>query len=240
MANALHRKRVERLHPVAVLLQDKKVRVYSKNRDKTFCAALKYAFEQWANAKLKTQPPGTPWRQTCSQQQQQFALQEAAAYGSSGRVSWGANCFGSGPGLPPRGIAAAENGAAAGGADGIAAGVEHDGIAMVLQMGSQPEQQTLQVPSRKRSLTQDMQSASQQQRSSQQQQQLGSQGGSGGGRSSSGFGSQLEYDAAADAAAAVDGRPAKQSKSGSGGRGSSSSRGAAGLPGIAEDAAEGK
>ncbi|WIA34897.1 hypothetical protein OEZ86_013184 [Tetradesmus obliquus] len=223
--------------------QDKKVRVYSKNRDKTYCAALKYAFEQWANAKLKTQPPGTPWRQSRAQQQQQqqqFALPDAAAFGSSGRVSWGANCFGgSGPGLPPRGSAAAEIGSAAdasGGADGNAA-MEHDGVAMVLQLGSQGEQ-LLQVPSRKRSLTQDMQSASQQQQ--QQQQQHGSQAGSGGGRSSCGFGSQLECDAAAaDAAAAVDGRPAKQSKASSGGGRSSSSRGGAGLPGIEEDAAEG-
>jgi hypothetical protein len=208
-------------------LQDKKIRVYSKNRDKNYCAALKYAFEQWANAKLKTQPPGTPWRKPRNQQQPQaqFALPDAAGFGTSGRVSWGAaNCFGSGPGLPPRGSAAAENGAAA-----EAAGGEGDGVAQVLQLGSQGEQE-LQVPSRKRSLTQDMH------RSSQQQQQ-GSQGA---GRSSSGFGSQLECDLIVDAAAAVDGRPAKQSKSSSGGRGSSSRGGSgAGLPGIAEDYAEG-
>jgi hypothetical protein len=226
-----------------MLLQDKKVRVYSKNRDKTYCAALKYAFEQWANAKLKTQPPGTPWRQSRSQQQQQqhFNLQETAAAGggTSGRVSWGAACFGSGPDLPPRSGSAADLAAAAEAGVDANGGVEHDGVAMVLQLCSQGEQ-TLQVPSRKRSLTQDMQSASQ------QQQQRSSQAGSGGSRSGcGGFGSQVQCDADAevDATAAVDGRPAKQSKSssGSGGR-SSNSRGGAGvgLPGIAEDAAEGK
>jgi hypothetical protein len=223
-----------------VLLQDKKVRVYSKNRDKTYCAALKYAFEQWANAKLKTQPPGTPWRQSRSQQQQQqqFNLQEAAAgFGSSSRVSWGANCFGSGPGLPPRSGSGADLASAAADAAADAnGGAEHDGVALVLQLGSQGEQ-LLQVPSRKRSLTQDMQSASQ------QQQQRGSQAGSGGSRSGcgGGFGSQVDCDAEVDATVAVDGRPAKQSKSGSGGR-SSNSRGGAGvgLQGIAEDAAEGK
>lgn len=43
-------------------LQDKKIRVYSKDISSEVCKALKYAFEEWAKNKLQAQIPGTPWR----------------------------------------------------------------------------------------------------------------------------------------------------------------------------------
>lgn len=218
-------------------MQDKKIRVYSKNRDDLVIKALRYAFEKWCDANLNKQPPGTPWRHR--QQQQQQAHE---AYGS--RVSFGGV---SGFGLPPR-AASAENGS--GGTEvlrlfGDDAGMNGNGT---LGLASSQEQ-LLQVPSRKRSLTQDMQSASQgshhfQPCNQQQQQQSSSQRSHGNG-------------AAAPGEMGVDGeaaeRPSKLSRSsgngsGGGAAGSGSSNGSggsrrggrgSGLPGIAEEAGEG-
>src|SRR5689334_2843088 len=51
-------------HPTVLVLcvQDKKIRVYSKDITPEVCKALKYAFEEWAKNKLQAQIPGTPWR----------------------------------------------------------------------------------------------------------------------------------------------------------------------------------